>query len=292
MIHTTCLVCESKKLKPLNGYYDKHQLVVCNDCNLVFMERVPSKEELETYYSNYSYASEFYLSPVTIKSYNLLLDEFEKYRKTNKILDVGCGRGWFLIEAKKRGWETYGVEFSDTAIKICREQGINVKAGVLNSADFESSSFDVITSFEVLEHINNPNEEIAMIRELLRKDGLFYCTTPNFNALIRFYLKSGYNIISYPEHLIYYTKKTLNTLLKRHNFKSVKFLSTGISITRFNLSVNSSSTEVFMGESSSDELLRKRIESKWYLRVIKKIINKIHTLTNTGLSLKGYYIKS
>ncbi|MCH8330091.1 MAG: hypothetical protein IH946_01715, partial [Bacteroidetes bacterium] len=78
-------------------------MIKCKDCGFVFMEKIPTLEELNAHYENYSYDSEGYLSPLTIKSYNLLLDEFEKYRKTNKLLDVGCGRGWFLQEAKITG---------------------------------------------------------------------------------------------------------------------------------------------------------------------------------------------
>ncbi len=120
------------------------------------------------------------MSPLTIESYNVLLDEFEKYRKTNKILDVGCGRGFFLTQAKKRGWEVYGTEYSPKAVELCASNGIDMKTGKLSTDLFNIKDFDIITSFEVLEHINNPNEELKHINNLLRKGGLFYCTTPKF----------------------------------------------------------------------------------------------------------------
>jgi len=288
-MHKSCLICNNSKISSLKGY-ENHGLVKCRNCGFVFMQKIPTAEELDKYYSTYSYGREQYLSPITIKSYNLLLDEFEKYRKTNKILDVGCGLGWFLLEAKKRGWEVYGTEFSKEAVKLCTENGINMKEGVLNSEDFINHEFDIITSSEVIEHINNPNIELESIKKLLRKGGLFYCTTPNFNSLLRYYLKSDYNIIGYPEHLCYYTKSTLKRLAKAHDLKPVKFLSTGISITRLKTSTGKSQ-EKMVAKESSDEVLRKNIESKWYLNVAKIIVNKLLTLTNTGMTLKGYYIK-
>jgi 2-polyprenyl-3-methyl-5-hydroxy-6-metoxy-1,4-benzoquinol methylase len=264
--------------------------VKCQDCGFVFNEKIPTLEELNAHYSQYAYASEGYLSPLTIKSYNLLLDEFEKYRKTGNILDVGCGRGWFLEQARKRGWNVYGTEYSEKAIEICEGKGISMKQGELDAAKFDGVEFDVVTSFEVIEHINNPNEDLSEIHQLLRKGGLFYLTTPNFNSVMRYYLKDQYNVIDYPEHLSYYTKKTLTKTVEKNGFKKVKFLTTGISMTRIKTSKNKSS-EKYVSETSADEKLRENIDSKWYLGVAKNVLNNAFTLTNTGMTLKGYFEK-
>jgi len=288
--HKHCLICSSDKIKKLQGYYNKHGLVKCKSCGLVFMENIPTIDELDKHYSKYSYSSDGYLSPLTIQSYNLLLDEFEPYRKTNKILDVGCGRGWFLQEAKKRGWNVYGTEYSEEAIKICKSNGLEMNVGKLESNTFSNEEFDIITSFEVIEHINNPLEETSYIFNFLRKGGLFYLTTPNFNCYLRFYLKEDYNIIGYPEHLTYYTKRTLKKLLSQQGFKAVKILTTGISITRLKTSKKKNS-EKLISKESSDEKLRQQIAGKWYLESIKIIANKLLTKFGIGLSLKGYFIK-
>jgi 2-polyprenyl-3-methyl-5-hydroxy-6-metoxy-1,4-benzoquinol methylase len=290
-----CLICNSKKIKHLNGYKEKG-LIKCEDCSFVFMENIPTNEELSNHYEKYSqfsYHDDYYLSPLTVKSYNLLLDEFEIYRKTNKILDIGCGVGFFLNEAQKRGWEVYGTEYSETAIKRCRVNGIEMKEGELDYNQFDVElEFDVITSFEVIEHLNQPNKEVYNVHKLLRKGGLFYCTTPNFNSIMRYYLKDKYNIIDYPEHLSYYTKKTLSNLLNNNGFKTLKFLSTGISISRIIQAKDSSNTnESLVYGKSSDEAIRKQIESKFYLQIAKKIVNNVLTITNSGLTLKGYFIK-
>jgi len=230
--HVNCLVCNSAELKKMPNYYQKNELIKCKSCGFVFMQNTTSLEELDAHYSQYAYGSEGYLSPITIKSYNVTLDEFEKYRKTGKILDVGCGRGWFLEEARKRGWEVYGTEYSETAIAVCEKAGINMKAGQLSAEMFPAQEVNVITALEVIEHINNPTQELPIINTLLRKGGLFYCTTPNFNSIIRYYLKADYNIIGYPENVGYYTKRTLNRVVKNAGLKPVKCRSTGISITR------------------------------------------------------------
>lgn len=272
--------------------FQKHGLMQCRHCKFVFMGKIPSADELKTYYSNYSYSGDRvnFISQHTIKSYHKLLDEMERYRKTNRLLDSGCGLGWFLAEAKKRGWEVYGTEFSSAAVKICSDKGIKMKEGALSVSMFEENFFDVITSFEVIEHINNPHDELNAISTLLRNGGLFYCTTPNFNSAMRYYLGADYNVIEYPEHLSYYTRSTLNRLAEMHGLKNVRFLSTGISITRLKQSVGKEEGIVHSSKSE-DEKLRDSIESKWYMKAIKQIINSALTLTNTGLTLKGYYEK-
>ena len=286
-LHTQCLHCQSNKLKPLKGYETAH-LCRCSRCGFVFSQTIPTADELEEHYSKYSRND--YLSPITVKRYEELLDQFEKYRKTGKILDVGCGIGYFLEVAKKRGWEVYGTEYTDQAVNICREKGISMEQGILETHNYDLESFDVITSFEVIEHINNPLEELANFHSLLRPGGLVYITTPNFNSLLRYRLKSAYNVITYPEHLSYYTPKSLTNVFKRSGFKRVKLQSTGISLTRLKTS-KGKTNEAFISESSSDEVLRNNIEAKWYLQLIKRSLNKLLTLTGKGDSLKGWFVK-
>lgn len=287
--HNKCLVCESDSLAHLKGYYKKHGLIKCLNCGFVFMEQIPTTLELETHYSNYSFTATDTPHPITVRRYNQLLDEFERYRKTNRILDVGCGRGWFLLEAQKRNWEIYGTEFANEAVALCTEKGINMKAGPLDPSEFNETDFDVITSFEVIEHVNNPNKELTAISNLLRIGGLFYCTTPNFNSVLRYYLKSDYNIIEYPEHLSYYTRSTLIKIAKRNELKPIRIKSTGFSFDQINSSMKKEKGAL---KASPDEMLRQNLEVKWYLKKLKNMVNKIFTWTNSGMILKGYFIKN
>ena len=288
--HTKCLICKSPHLKRLDRYYQLHKLLKCKSCGFVFVESIPTKDELDLHYGQYSYKSQGYLSPITVKSYNSLLNEFESYRKNGRILDVGCGRGWFLKEAKKRGWDIYGTEYSDLAVQICRENGININSGQLKVDSFLFDHFDVITSFEVIEHINNPIEELIKVRSFLREGGLFYCTTPNFNSILRYYLRETYDIIGYPEHLCYYTFKTHDKLMRKGGFICNKFLCTGISVTRLK-NAKGKSREKSMSKTSSDEILRSQIESHWLLGLLKKSVNYFLNIFKLGMTLKGYYIK-
>lgn len=285
--HLSCLVCNSSNLKDLHGF-EKAYLCQCKSCGFVFSKNIPTHEELDTYYKNYGINN--YLSPLTIKRYNEILDNFEPYRKTNKIIDVGCGIGYFLIEAKKRGWEVYGTELSEKSAEICQHKGINIEKGILKSENYSTEMFDIITSFEVIEHINYPQIDLKNFHSVLRKGGLVYITTPNFNSLLRYRLKSKYNVISYPEHLSYYTPKTLRKIFELSGFKVDRIETTGISVTRFKTS-RGSSTQKIISAKSDDEKIRTQMDSKWYLKLAKYFLNKSLTTIGKGDSLKGWFIK-
>lgn len=300
--HTSCIVCGSSNIQPLKGY-EVHTMVKCADCCMVFIQKIPTLQDLENHYKNYSYNKEVFVSPVTIKRYNELLDEFEKYRQTGAMLDVGCGVGLFLAVAKQRGWEVYGTEYSEKAVSICEEKGISMKLGKLDASAFRGKQFDIVTSFEVIEHINNPNEELTEINKLLRKGGLFYCTTPNFNSLGRYYTGAHYNIISYPEHLSYYTPYSINFLARKHGFKPLATLTTGISFSRISNSTakpavaTSAATskqakpKPNLGAASTDEKVRQSIEGNKLAGIAKRLANFAFNITGTGSALKAYFIK-
>lgn len=286
--HQQCLISGNKTLTPLKTYKD-HYLVKCKESGFVFCSRIPSNEELTEHYN--SYERNNYISPITVNNYQVLLKSFESYRDKGNILDIGCGDGYFLAEAKKMGWNVYGTEFTDEAITVCAAKGINMSQGPLDSANYNELSFDIITSFEVLEHINNPREEIDHINKMLRKGGLMYLTTPNFNALERYILKDKYSIIQYPEHLSYYTPKTLNYLYTSNGFKKQKIRTTGISLTRLKNGWKKYDEEPLVSAVSSDEILRSKLSSNKVLNKMKLIVNDLLSILGIGNSLKGWFIK-
>lgn len=289
-----CILCGRTNLQKLKGY-EFAWLTKCADCSMVFSSRDPSLIELEDYYRGYGRND--YLSPITIKRYHQILDGFESFRKTNKIIDVGCGIGYFLEVAKERGWEVYGTEFTDKAIEICESKGITMHKGVLNPANYAPEDFDVVTSFEVIEHINTPNQEVGNFNKLLRKGGILYITTPNFNSLLRYYLKGKYNVIGWPEHLSYYTPSTLEMLMAKHGFTKEYIKTTGISLTRFLTSKVPSTSEAiregteFISPQTKDEKLRTSVEKNRLLGAAKKSVNNLLTLSGKGDALKGVFHK-
>lgn len=286
-LFTHCLICGAENPEPLSGGYARNYLTQCTQCGLVFCERIPTEQELTEYYTGYR--REF-ISEITLKRYDEILDRFESFRQTNNLLDVGCGAGYFLQRAKAKGWNVFGTEFTDEAVEHCGSKGINVLQGKLDPDRFDGKKFDVITSFEVIEHINNPNEEIANFRTLLHTGGAVYVTTPNFNALSRRLLGPRWDRIEYPEHLTYYTVWTLKKLFGNHGFKAKEIISTGISISTLKNRITGTQ-EQHNAEGSTDQELRGKMEAPGPWALAKTSVNTALSALQSGDTLKGFFIK-
>ena len=254
----------------------------------MFASNIPSAQELNEYYSDYPVKS--HRSPITINRYNELLDRFEQFRSTRNILDIGCGTGYFLDEAEKRGWQVHGTEYSPSSIASCRERGLLIHEGDLDVNNYSLEQFDVITSFEVIEHINDPKSELDKVKRVLRTGGLFYVTTPNFNSLSRNMVGSEWNIVNYPEHLSYYTPKTIHRVLTDSGFKKEWVKTTGFSVSRFKSSTNIEKQEN-VDPKNDDEKLRSKMEYNPLLKAVKWSINLGLDLFGKGDALKAGYIK-
>lgn len=106
-----------------------------------------------------------------------LLDKFSG----KKILDVGCGTGGFLIEAKKRGAVVFGIDPSQTAVEICQLKGIkNVKVGVGENLPYPTNYFDIVYCYTVLEHVENVEKTLKEVVRVTKKQGKIYIHTPNY----------------------------------------------------------------------------------------------------------------
>lgn len=286
MEHAICIVCSNKQLNPLKNY-KRAFLVKCSACGMVFSKKIPSGDDLTKIYTNYPRFTS--LPPLTVKRYHELLDKMESFRQTNNLLDLGCSNGLFLECAKQRGWNVFGTEYAQESIDYCANKDIKVFKSDQLPNEFFKLSFDVVTSFEVIEHINNPNEDLALVNKVIRKGGAFYFTTPNFNSLSRFILKEKWNVIDYPEHLSYYTSSTIDYLLKLNGYKKNYLITTGISFTRFNQSMNAEA--VSENTPVNDEALRNKIENNPFLSFLKNTANYFLNLLKAGDSLKGFYVK-
>jgi cyclopropane fatty-acyl-phospholipid synthase-like methyltransferase len=218
-----------------------------------------------------------------------LLDKLEPFRKNNRILDIGCGEGFFLEVALSRGWEVHGTEFSSLYIPLCASKGINMRQGRLHVDNYTEKSFDVITWFEVIEHIDTPNAELEKFKKLLRPGGAIYLTTPNFQSLSRFVLKSKWSAITYPDHLCYYSPNSLRSLFERHGFSASSISTTGISIGRVVDSLKGRTNQSEQEFHEIDREWQERMEKKGIMSMLKAVANRLLDMTGTGDSLKALF---
>lgn len=291
--YSSCIVCGHAELHPLPRYSAAH-LVRCGNCGLTFAGLRPSDAELAAHYG--SYGTGWFDSEITRQRYRQLLDSFEPFRRDNRILDMGCGAGYFLEEAAKRGWEAYGTEFGEHAIELSRGRGFTVVSAPLAPGSFADGHFDVVTSFEVVEHLRDPLDEAQTLAALVRPGGALYCTTPNFNALSRRLLHDRWRVISYPEHLIYFTGPTLQSWLGPHGFAPRQIESTGISLAALRQLAPGRAAAVRAGAGapdadSVDQRVRAAAESRSYARLAKTTINRVLTQFGAGDTLKALLVR-
>lgn len=143
--------------------------------------------------------------------------------KPGTILDVGCGTGRFLEIAQKGGWVTQGLElFPGIAQETAARLGIKVSASSILETDLPSHSFDVITMFDVIEHIEEPVRALDICERILKPGGVLILTTPNFNGLGRRLMGKDAFAIWPDEHLIYFRPSTLRKALALAGFGHVE----------------------------------------------------------------------
>ena len=148
---------------------------------------------------------------------------------------MGCGLGFFLkAMASYTNWEGYGCEISLAAVRFARETlGLtNVICGRLEGVDLPKSSFEIITLWDVIDHILRPDPLLKRCHTLLMEGGVCFMRIPNiFVQLPRARLKKllrgmrpGVNYLQANHHAHYYSKSSIRRLLERNGFSLVEFL--------------------------------------------------------------------
>ena len=139
------------------------------------------------------------------------------------MLEIGCGRGEQLQSARKEEWETFGVEFSDeTAYHARVVLGLDVRTGKVEEAGFEANTFDVITLWHVLEHLEDPVGTVRACFDLLKPGGLLVLCGPNFESLQSRVGQSLWFHLDVPFHLYHFSPTSLRCLLQEHPFDIMK----------------------------------------------------------------------
>ena len=187
----------------------------------------------------------------------------------------------------------HGTEVGEEALRINRAKGIAMRPAPVRAEDYEPGAFDVVTAFEVVEHVADPPAESRSLARILRPGGLFYCTTPNFDSASRRLLGPAWSVIDYPEHLGYFTTATLRAWLEAAGFATVGVTTTGVSPRRVLAGLRRTSAKEAGqagGVASDDERARAAIEASRALRVAKRAANGALTRARAGDTLKGRFV--
>lgn len=151
------------------------------------------------------------------------LHRIKRFVKTGTILDCGCATGLFLDIAKLHGFETYGFDVSSWAIKHAKKShGHRVQQATFDTADFNRKKFDVVTLFDVIEHLKDPRGDLLKITKHLKQDGLLLINTGDSDSFLARFQGKNWHYYIPPQHLFFFSQKTLTLLLDQIGFQVIK----------------------------------------------------------------------
>lgn len=222
-----CGAIESRRLHEIRGL----QIVQCTRCNLLYTNprsmwdyrnsTIPLEKKLAIYERDYW--------PKRQVSAKRFWGVAETFRQNGRLLDIGCGFGFFLSEAHMCGWSVTGVEVSVEEASWGRDRFNLPIVSSLEDRSLDRQGFDVITLWDVIEHIADVRPLLHRCRELLRPGGGLFLRTPNADGLLIkpdwwswVYLQFYWQLV-YPanpiEHVYHFTPSVLEILLEQNGFK-------------------------------------------------------------------------
>lgn len=283
--HRACPACSSthaRKYGSKNGF----EILGCRSCSTLYTDRVPSASEAEDYDEYYSESNLSVPDFVRIRLKEIIA-EFEPYRKTNRLLDIGFGAGTLLEVASEMGWEVHGLEVSGPAVEQAREKGFDVIHGDLRSSGFRDGFFDVVAASEILEHLADPATDLREIARILRPVGLFWGTTPSATSISFKLLKLNWSMLAPPEHIQLYSNIGASILLKHAGFDQIRMKTYGLnpmeirSYYRRNDQFDADVSRVSSAYELNESLMRTPLR-----KTLKKALNESLNLLGIGDSLK------
>jgi len=141
--------------------------------------------------------------------------------RAGEVLDVGAATGFFLQLARERGWQVHGIEISSFAADCARKKGIDMFTGTLLEFPVQAESVTLVTLWDVIEHVQDPLEEMRRVHALLRPGGVVVLTTPNLTSAYARLMGTRWHALVPPEHLHYFTPTSMKKLLSDAGFEVV-----------------------------------------------------------------------
>ncbi len=224
-----CPWCESEKaqinLWLKDEFLTKEDFHICEclNCGLLYTMPRPNSEKIGEYYKSDEYYShqenkKGFIPKVyeRVKKNNLK----HKYKLTTegirqgKLLDIGCGVGDFLHTAETHGWDCIGVEPSEEAKIIAKQR---TKAQIIESKELESipnQTFDIITMWHVLEHVENLKWQVEQLERLIKPTGRIVIAIPNYKSYDGQYYKEKWAAYDVPRHLNHFDRTIITKIFK------------------------------------------------------------------------------
>lgn len=209
---------------------DSWKYICCRNCSLVLLYPQPTSQMLRESYRNYL-PTDFeeisrwktMMKPVYTKSADLI--EARTRAGRGKLLDIGCGYGFFLQEMITRGWDAEGIELSRVGREYALDKlGLKVYSEQLETLSFPDCSFDVVSFIYVIEHMPDPIGLLMEVKRILKPNGLVLLRWPHSTPIVKILGPVARNLDVYhtPYHLYDFSPKTIENLLLKSGFQAIE----------------------------------------------------------------------
>jgi SAM-dependent methyltransferase len=232
---TACLLCGADR--PVRVYdapdrlmkvRGEFRIVRCGSCSLMYLSPRPTLATIGDYYPE-AYEPYLRVSPQSLPAWRRGLLNYGLYKRIRPIvqrkapgraLDIGCATGQFLAYLRDAAhWQVLGVEPSASAARYARETfGLEVHHGDLRGARLADQSIDVVTLWDVLEHLHDPCAELREIRRILKPDGLLVFRVPSLDSLDAKLFGPNWAGLDVPRHMVVFNRHTLMQMLTQAGF--------------------------------------------------------------------------
>ncbi len=232
-----CNLCGADDTTPV-AEIDGFHIVRCRQCGLVYVNPRYREELLQEIYTEEYFDHDGIKNGLEFFGYDdYLADEenikitfakrlktIERYARKGRLLDIGCATGFFLDLARSKGWEVVGSEVSSFSGHYARERlGLDVRLGTLKELRFDPQTFDVVTMWDVIEHVVDPMGELREVRRILRDGGLLSLITPDVGSLVARILGSRWEEFRrVREHIYFFSRRTMTEMLRRADFEVLR----------------------------------------------------------------------
>lgn len=212
---------------------DGFELLSCPGCSLVFVGNPPTDEQRARLYSfqagyHVGLARDAHVLAWHAREATRNLAVLQRHARSGRLLDVGCSTGLFLNAARAADWPGEGLEYSpDSARVAVQTHRLDVKCGELHPDTYALESFDVITLWDVIEHVPDPARTLALLSQVLARGGLLLLKTPNAGGLYPALSRRVAKTLGFwghaepPGHLFQFSEATLRRMVCDAGFEVV-----------------------------------------------------------------------
>ena len=281
-----CNLCGSSQSEMLYNVRS-FNIVRCAVCRLVYVNPRLSVHRLKKIYNAPDYYDGGYPDYKSKRRFirwesGALLRNIGRFmgKASGRILDVGCSFGYFLDAAREMGYEARGIEISEHASIYARDElGLDVKTWSLDEAVFDPEAFDVVTMWDVLEHLTDPQASLEKIHGWLRPGGILALATPNLGSPLARWTQGRWEQIKPEYHLYYFTKDTVKDMCEAAGFSVLRISTIGLGGTCKLITGNR------CVPARADCLITDTSRFKLF---VKQMVNMFSEITRTGEKLYVY----